>query len=244
MDWIEILGIPGAGKTSLLENLKSTSINNRIKQTWYPEQTVRCGIIKNIKQGNFELASKLLQAKIFSNQKLNNKEKWKALIRAHEDEVEALDLPEEFRYKLISFYSNLITKVSQYSDLGLSKPVFLDEGIIHNNYFRNNDLLSFKRHMFCLPKLVFYLEADVLEVAKELKNSNSFESRGMAGFKLLSLSETESLLRKIDYRTQEKIIFLEENKVPVIKLNRQNSQQENDLIRIHQKIIKVLKKGL
>ncbi|MCB7480636.1 hypothetical protein [Christiangramia sediminis] len=240
MEWIEILGIPGAGKSTLLKNLKSSSIKNDTKETWYAEETVKCGIIKNIKLGNFQLSNKLLQAKFLSNQKFDEEQKWKELIRIHREGVNSLELPTEFKFKLILFYSNLITKVSKYSNLYLSKPIFLDEGIIYNSYSKNIDLQNFIEHNYFFPKLVVYLEADVLEVANEIKNSNSFESRGMKSFSLFSPKEIRDYLQKKNSHTQDKINFLEKANVPVIKLNRTNSNRINDLININQRINEIL----
>ncbi|WP_139374824.1 hypothetical protein [Salegentibacter holothuriorum] len=227
-----------------MKNLNGTYQTNSIKQTWYAENTIKYGIIRNLKKGNIEVSKKLLKAKFISNQKLNYKDKWKELIRLHEDGVKALYIPKPAKYKLIHFYSNLVSRTLKYADLNLSKPVFLDEGIIHNNCCKLNDLSGFESSQICFPKLVLYLEADVLEVANEIKKNNSFESRGMAEFNFFSLSEIATFLKELDCRNQEKIIFLKENKIPVIKLNRKNSQTKIDFIRINREINEILKKGL
>jgi len=244
MEWIEILGIPGAGKTSLLHSLKNNSIHNNMMQTWYAEQTIKYGVIKNITKGNFKLSNKLLQAKFLSSKNLKDAQRWKGLVRIHKEGIELLELPDEFKYQLISFYSNLIAKISKYSTLNLSKPIFLDEGIIYNNYAEKDALYNFIRQNYFIPKLVVYLEADPLEVANEIQDSSSFEARGIKQFKTLSLKGIWNLLQRKDSQIQDRINFLEEIEVPVIRLNRKNCLDISNLTDVNQRINEILKKNL
>lgn len=232
--YIEFLGVPGVGKTTTYQFLKSYGENSN----WiFYEDLCK---YKNSQPGGYK---EVVKGQIKKLLQLNNTRKIphdrNLLNRFIQNNQELMDGfwqnvykykhpgPEELRFYQVNYIRSISERIQNVKECGLEKICLVDEGLIHNlNYFisyeNEEELRNRVRHFLSkidMPQALVYFTGDTHTIVNRTIARGNLRPRD----KFLSQPE---LVKSRENSGMEKRVFVQETKVmgiPVLELDARES---------------------
>lgn len=228
-EYIELIGVPGVGKTTTYNFLRSKATKN-IK--WIPYESLlkhkytngenfkvrlKQSIARIIRLNSISFNMKTLE-RFFKNNPELMELFWKKISQQEEN------TGEDLRFYGVNYVMSVLEKIQNIRDFQLAKFCILDEGLVHNiNYFTthtsNLNRIAAVLDVMDLPKAVIYFDGQVDDII----------DRTLIREKLRPRDENLSLKELINSRLksiQEKELYIEAvtlRRIPVLRLDARES---------------------
>lgn len=237
--YVEFVGVPGVGKSTTYEYLRSSYVNN---SKWIPyeelckndylrgkgiKEFLITSLIKRIKPSAL---SKKSHDRNVLNKAINKNPELIELFWQTISKCENIN-GEELRFYGVNYIRAILEKIQNIREESSDKYCIIDEGLIHNiNYFTANvpsselelqvsEILSFMD----LPSAVIYFNGDVTTIVKRTVERGSLRLRD----KSLTIEE---LLNSRKESIKEKCIYINAVKsknIPVLSLDTKDTVKNN-----------------
>lgn len=233
--YIEFVGVPGVGKSTTYEFLKTKYVEN---SNWIPYEEM-CKSTTEHRKGIKEIVVSYLIKKVKPNALTKISHDRVILNRAIKNNPELLELfwnriskieninGEELRFYGVNYIRSVLEKIERVKEKNCPKHCVVDEGLIHNiNYFITpipdqefRTQVSNMLKLIYLPQAVIYFKGDPETIVKRTLDRGNLRIRD----KFLT---TQELLDSRRESIKEKEVYLEVVKsrnIPVLTLDSKDS---------------------